>query len=74
MAVASALKVARDLPEDAIMVILLPDGGRGYLGKVFNDSGWQATASPQTARAAPSPTCWPKRRRPQTAVRARAGR
>ena len=41
MAVASALKVARDLPEDAIMVILLPDGGRGYLGKVFNDR-WMA--------------------------------
>lgn len=37
MAVASALKVARDLPADAVMVVLLPDGGRGYLGKVFND-------------------------------------
>ena len=37
MAVASALKVARDLPAEAVMVVLLPDGGRGYLGKVFND-------------------------------------
>lgn len=37
LAVASGLKVARDLPADAVMVILLPDGGRGYLGKVFND-------------------------------------
>lgn len=39
MAVASALKVARTLGPDDVMVILLPDGGRGYLGKVFND-GW----------------------------------
>ncbi|HTL41748.1 MAG TPA: cystathionine beta-synthase [Pseudolysinimonas sp.] len=37
LAVASGLKAARDLPADAVMVILLPDGGRGYLGKVFND-------------------------------------
>lgn len=37
MAVASALKAARDLGADDVMVILLPDGGRGYLGKVFND-------------------------------------
>ncbi len=42
MAVASALKVARTLPASAIMVILLPDGGRGYLGKVFND-GWMTS-------------------------------
>lgn len=37
MAVASALKVAQTLPADAVMVVLLPDGGRGYLGKVFSD-------------------------------------
>ena len=37
LAVASGLKAARDLPADAVMVILLPDGGRGYLGKIFND-------------------------------------
>lgn len=37
MAVAAALKVAKDLPADAVMVILLPDGGRGYLNKVFSD-------------------------------------
>src|SRR5690554_364375 len=37
MALASALKVARALPADAVMVVLLPDGGRGYLGKVFSD-------------------------------------
>jgi cystathionine beta-synthase len=42
MAVASALKVARDLPAEAVMVILLPDGGRGYLNKVFSDK-WMAS-------------------------------
>ncbi len=38
MAVVGALRVARTLPEDAVMVVLLPDGGRGYLSKIFNDS------------------------------------
>jgi cystathionine beta-synthase len=42
LAVASALKVARDLPADAVMVILLPDGGRGYLGKIFNEKWMQS--------------------------------
>ncbi|MGM1018109.1 MAG: cystathionine beta-synthase [Actinomycetota bacterium] len=38
MAVVGALRVARDLPADAVVVVLLPDGGRGYLSKIFNDS------------------------------------
>lgn len=37
MAVAAGLRVARTLPADAVVVILIPDSGRGYLGKVFND-------------------------------------
>jgi cystathionine beta-synthase len=37
MAVAAALKVAKDLPAEAVVVVILPDGGRGYLAKVFND-------------------------------------
>ena len=37
MAVASALKAARSLSVDDVMVVLLPDGGRGYLGKIFNE-------------------------------------
>jgi cystathionine beta-synthase len=37
-AVAAALRVARDLPEDAVVVVLIPDSGRGYLSKVFNDT------------------------------------
>ena len=36
-AVAGALEYARDLPEDAVVVVLLPDTGERYLSKVFND-------------------------------------
>jgi cystathionine beta-synthase len=39
MAVAAALRLARGLPADAVVVVLLPDSGRGYLAKVFDD-GW----------------------------------
>ncbi len=57
MAVASALKVARGLPAEAVMVILLPDGGRGYLGKVFDDRwmrshGFQVAGLPGTGDGA----------------------
>jgi cystathionine beta-synthase len=37
-AVAAALRVARDLPEEAVVVVLIPDSGRGYLSKIFNDT------------------------------------
>jgi cystathionine beta-synthase len=40
--VASALKAAKDLPADAVVVVLLPDGGRGYLGKVFSEKWMQS--------------------------------
>lgn len=53
MAVASALKVARTLPAEAVMVILLPDGGRGYLGKVFNDR-WMASHGFSPAESGPT--------------------
>ncbi|MBI4577598.1 MAG: cystathionine beta-synthase [Planctomycetes bacterium] len=36
-AVHAALKVARDLPAEALVVVLLPDTGERYLSKVFND-------------------------------------
>ncbi|QNK80946.1 cystathionine beta-synthase [Nakamurella sp. PAMC28650] len=42
MAVAAALRVAEKLTEDDVVVVLLPDGGRGYLSKIFND-GWMAS-------------------------------
>ena len=37
MAVAAALTVATELTADDVMVVLLPDGGRGYLTKIFSD-------------------------------------
>ncbi|GAA3634091.1 hypothetical protein GCM10022200_16630 [Microbacterium awajiense] len=37
MAVVGALAAARGLDADAIVVVLLPDHGRGYLSKVFDD-------------------------------------
>lgn len=37
MAVVAALEVAKTLPAEAVVVVILPDGGRGYLAKVFND-------------------------------------
>ncbi len=41
LAVAAALRVAKELTPDDVMVVLLPDGGRGYLSKIFNDE-WMA--------------------------------
>jgi cystathionine beta-synthase len=37
LALAGALRFARKIAEDKIMVVLLPDSGRGYLSKIFND-------------------------------------
>jgi cystathionine beta-synthase len=56
LAVAAALRVARSAEPDDVIVVLLPDGGRGYLGKIFNDE-WMAdygfltseTAEPRVA-------------------------
>jgi cystathionine beta-synthase len=42
MAVVAALRAARDLPADAVVVVLLPDGGRGYLSKIFDDT-WMSS-------------------------------
>ena len=41
MAAAAALRVAKRLTPDDFVVVLLPDSGRGYLSKVFNDE-WLA--------------------------------
>src|SRR5450755_4457872 len=56
MAVVAALRVARDARPDDVIVVLLPDGGRGYLSKIYNDE-WMAdygflaaeTAEPRVA-------------------------
>lgn len=42
MAVVGAVEVARRADPDDVVVVLLPDGGRGYLGKVFSDP-WMAS-------------------------------
>jgi cystathionine beta-synthase len=42
MAAFAAVQLAQELDDaDAVIVVLLPDSGRGYLGKVFNDE-WLA--------------------------------
>jgi cystathionine beta-synthase len=40
-AVWAALEVGRDLGPDDVVVVLIPDSGRGYLSKLFNDE-WMA--------------------------------
>ena len=42
MAVVAAAQVAEQAGPDAVVVVLLPDGGRGYLSKVFNDA-WMSS-------------------------------
>ncbi len=41
MAVVAALRLAETCGPDDVIVVLLPDGGRGYLSKIFNDE-WMA--------------------------------
>jgi cystathionine beta-synthase len=41
MAVVAALEVAREAGPDDVVVVLLPDSGKGYLSKIFNDD-WMA--------------------------------
>jgi cystathionine beta-synthase len=56
LAVAAALRVAQDAARGDVIVVLLPDGGRGYLSKIFNDE-WMSdygflaseTAEPRVA-------------------------
>jgi cystathionine beta-synthase len=41
MAAVAALRVAARCGPDDVVVVLLPDGGRGYLSKIFSDT-WMA--------------------------------
>lgn len=55
MAVVAALQVAARAEPDDVIVVLLPDGGRGYLSKIFNDEwmadfGFLATSGTATVR------------------------
>ncbi|WP_371483851.1 pyridoxal-phosphate dependent enzyme [Kitasatospora sp. NBC_00315] len=50
-AVAAALRVARGLGPEDVVVVLLPDSGRSYLSKVFSDDwmrGWGFLEEPRT--------------------------
>jgi len=40
-AVWAALEIGKDLGPDAVVVVLIPDSGRGYLSKLYNDE-WMA--------------------------------
>ncbi len=51
MAVVAALQVARSAEPGDVIVVLLPDGGRGYLGKIYNDE-WMADYGFLTAETA----------------------
>lgn len=42
MATVAAVQVAERAGPDAVVVVLLPDGGRGYLAKIFNDE-WMSS-------------------------------
>lgn len=42
MAVVAAVEVAAKAGPDGLVVVLLPDGGRGYMSKIFNDA-WMSS-------------------------------
>ena len=55
MAVVGALKAAERLGPDDVVVVLLPDSGRGYMSKIFNDEwmndyGFLEEGEPTTVR------------------------
>ncbi|MDQ1485248.1 MAG: cystathionine beta-synthase [Actinomycetota bacterium] len=50
MAVVAAVAVAAELTPDDVVVVLLPDTGRGYLSKIFNDE-WMADYGFMTAHS-----------------------
>jgi len=47
MAVVGAVRAAKGLPQDAVVVVLLPDTGRNYVSKVFDDE-WALANSDAT--------------------------
>jgi cystathionine beta-synthase len=42
MAAVAAIKVAKEAGPGSLVVVLLPDGGRGYMSKIFNDA-WMSS-------------------------------
>jgi len=60
MAVVAALRTAGDLPAEAVVVVLLPDHGRAYLDRFYDDDWMRAKGydveSPDDARDEGSPS------------------
>jgi len=50
-AVAAAARVAKGLPPEAILVVVMPDSGRGYMSKIFNDEWMIANGFLEDQRA-----------------------
>jgi len=57
MAIAAALKEAEQLTEDDLMVVILPDSGRGYLGKIFSETWMQSHGFATRALEPVAPQC-----------------
>ncbi len=55
MAVVAALRTARGLSRDDTVVVVLPDHGRGYLSKVFDDDWMRAHGFGDVVEATASP-------------------
>src|SRR4051812_35912030 len=49
MAVVGAIRASKELPDSAVVVVLLPDTGRNYVSKVFDDD-WMLTNSGASQR------------------------
>ncbi len=50
-AVAAAVRVAQDLSENDVLVVVMPDSGRGYMSKIFNDEWMIANGFLEDQRA-----------------------
>jgi cystathionine beta-synthase len=57
-ALAAALRVARDLTEQHLVVVLLPDSGRSYLSKTFDENWLQQWGFGESASAATVRDAW----------------
>ena len=53
----AALVVGAELGPDDVVVVLLPDSGRNYLSKIFDDDWMTGSASSAQRRAPPPATC-----------------
>ena len=71
MAVVAAIEVAKKAGPDSLVVVLLPDGGRGYLSKIFNDA-WMSSYGFLRSRLDGSVDRTDRRRRAARQVRAAA--